>query len=170
MPEQSSPLSAPEIAMLRAILDTFGTWAPPPQLIQRARAILDACERWLTPRADLERAFPAASVRTVNALMRTGYTVESVEEASDDDLLEIRNFGRVSLAEVRGRFEPSRSGPAIHLRGDGHRYAGNYRRFIRREACSHRDEDAEPWSVADEPTAVTCGLCRRVMARRQLAP
>lgn len=48
--------------------------------------------------ADFEQFTP----RTAHALARGGYRcLEDVQAATDDELLELRNFGQLSLAEVR---------------------------------------------------------------------
>ena len=49
--------------------------------------------------ADFERFTP----RTARALVRGGYgCLGDVQAAGDDELLALRNFGMLSLAEVRG--------------------------------------------------------------------
>lgn len=46
------------------------------------------------------------SAYTANSLTRWGATdVEKLRKASDEELLKIRNFGKVSLAELRSKLE-----------------------------------------------------------------
>jgi hypothetical protein len=60
------------------------------------------------------------STRPLNCLIRDGYTmITEVGEASDEDLLGIRNFGAGSLAEVRAAIARTRTLNLYIWKGDG---------------------------------------------------